>query len=138
MKFDVRTFNGYNEPGRGQHSVELVMSVVGEKGAIVWRLALGLQPKGPYPTMDHSFTSCYGLNISAPCDMGLCAHAELTEETAHAENISDGCDHLEGRACCSEYITSLTGLLPIFAAEGFAGVERELTAHYITYYGVAE
>lgn len=135
MKFDVRTFNGWNTEGSGCHSVELVMSVVGEKGAIVWRLALGLVPRGFHSFGDSDFIQCYQINHSVPTDMGLCAHAELTEETAHAENISETCEHLEGRACCSEYITGLTGLLPVFVSEGFPGVERELRQRYEEYYG---
>jgi hypothetical protein len=136
-KFNVTTLPGYNIAGRGQHSVELVMSLTGSKGVFVWRLALGIGPIGPYPSHNPDYNIMYGVNINPPCDMGLSAHSELSIENASEEDyrIHDSCEYLEGRACCCDYSQALTGLMPVFACEGFSGVERVLRERYAEHYG---
>lgn len=136
MEFKVITFNGYNGPRdqMGQCSVELVFSVRGEAGAIVWRLATGITPKGPTP---NGYDFLYDVNLGRPSDMGLSFHAELTPETALdiEASLCEKCDYLEGRACVSTYLTGLAGkeLFPAFACEGFDGVRKILEKKYGEY-----
>jgi hypothetical protein len=136
MTFTVTTFPGWNTPN-GQHSVELVMALKGAKGAMVWRLALGISPIGYWPSVDTSGPSLYRVNLSSPYDMGLTAHSELSLDNASEEDykISETCEYLEGRACCCDYQQFITGLMSILAAEGFAGIERELRKRYAEHYG---
>lgn len=138
-EFRITTYNGWNEQGKGQHSVELVMALIGSEGAMVWRLALGITPGGPYPTQDHNLSGLYKVNFGSVCDMGLTAHSELTERTALDDDgvMSEHCEHLDGRACVCDYQTGLQGavLFPAFACEGFDGVKRILTEKYVEHYG---
>lgn len=140
-EFRVTTYPGWNEPLKGQHSVELVMALYGTEGAMVWRLALGISPRGTYPSRDGNLSLLYGVNFGGITDMGLAAHSELTEKTALDDDatMSDVCEFLDGRACVCDYQTGLAGkdLFPAFACEGFKGVERILTERYVEHYGKA-
>lgn len=138
-EFRILTYPGYNIAGQGQHSVELVMALIGSEGAMVWRLALGIAPEGRYPSSSDHSRLLYGVNFHTPTDMGLSAHTELTEKTMHEEDntITSSCEFLEGRACVCDYSTGLAGkeLLPAFACEGFAGVQKILETKYREHYG---
>lgn len=139
MKFDIRTYNGWNSKD-GRHSVELVMAVIGTEGAMVWRLALGITPLGHFNyTTEPNITSLYNVYTSSPHDMGLAAHSELNERTMHDSEsfVTDSCEFLEGRACVCDYHTGLAGsrLLPAFACEGFDGVRKVLEEEYTKHYG---
>lgn len=136
-KLDVRTYPGWNTK-EGRHSVELVMAIIGESGAMVWRLAIGLTPIGHYSPRDSNVAFLYNVDPSGFCDMGIAAHSELTiENSSDSDNhITDNCEFLSGRACCCDYSTAITDKLAgVFACEGFVGVERELTKRYINHYG---
>lgn len=138
MRFDIRTYKGYNVKEHGQHSTELVLSVTGEEGAMVWRLSTGLGPTGPWPSPDTSGPLLYGVNLSPPMGMGVAAHSELTPHNASEESykISDSCEFLNGRACVCDYSKGLDeDLMKAFACDGFEGAERRLTELYIDHYG---
>lgn len=140
-EFRTLTYPGWNKPGIGQHSVELCFALIGEQGAIVWRLALGIAPIGVYPTRggSHNITALYNINTSEPCDMGLSAHSELNERTMHDDSLTgtDSCEFLQGRACVCDMYTGLAGaeLMPAFACEGFDGVRKILERKYLEHYG---
>ncbi|QWY83497.1 hypothetical protein [Rhizobium phage RHph_X2_28B] len=141
-EFRVRTYNGYNKEKYGQHPTELVFSVTGSEGAMVWRLSTGITPKtGPYTSggsKERNLEALYNVNINGPTDMGLCAHSELNERTVHDDSpISESCEFLEGRACVCDYQTGLAGkeLFPAFACEGFDGVKKILEQKYREHYG---
>jgi len=140
MKFETRTYNGWNDKD-GRHPVELVMAVIGIEGAMVWRLALGIYPTGPRytHTSEHNITSIYKVLVGPPTDMGLTAHSELNGRTKHDTEspTNDSCEFLEGRACVCDYYTGLAGsrLLPAFACEGFDGVRKVLETEYAKHYG---
>lgn len=139
LTFNVSTFKGYNNATSGRHPTELVMAVVGPAGAIVWRMATGVTPKGERntSTSEHTLTKLYNALFDPPYDMGVSAHSEMTVDNCDGEfPITDNCEYLSGRACVCTYSTGLRGssLFPAFACEGFAGVERILTLIYEEHY----
>jgi len=96
---------------------------------------------GPWPSMDPDSNMLAGVNIARPMGMGFVAHSELNERTAHEEDytMNDSCEFLEGRPCVCDYQYSLDNqFTQAFACEGFSGVERILTEHYVRHYGVSE
>lgn len=141
LKFETRTYPGYNTKQNGRHPTELVMAVIGDRGAMVWRMATGVTPIGYHTSSfdrSHSYT-LYHFEGSEPSDMGLCAHSELNERTMRdtESSVTASCEWFEGRACVCDFYTGLAGeeLFPAFAAEGFDGVKRVLTRYYREYYG---
>jgi hypothetical protein len=138
MKFAVTTYPGWNEAGKGQHSTELVCSVTGTEGAMVWRLSTGMIPAGPYPSNDKYSNLLEKVNKTFPSSMGLAAHSELSMKNASTSNysITDSCEFLEGRACVCDLSRNLTSdFTQAFACEGFEGVRKLLETEYIAHYG---
>lgn len=138
MKFSVSTFKGYNEPGNGRHATELVMAVVGEHGAIVWRMTTGVTPYSPVTGYNSGYELLYDVCLDRPGCVGLSAHSEMTmENTSEPDNvITENCEYLSGRACVCTMFTGMKGkeLFKAFACEGFQGVEAILTREYKEHY----
>ena len=137
-EFRILTYPGYNVAGNGQHGTELVMAVVGSRGALVWRLNTGIRPVGPYPSHNLDSVLLEGVNFSSPMSMGIAAHSELDTTTASEADykIHDNCEFLGGRACVCDYQEYSTKEPMIaFACEGFDGVRKVLERKYLEHYG---